>query len=51
MSKGRRTKRPGNPVAKNLEKFNRPVTHVDQKKEEKRGKQKHKGNDHEQATV
>jgi hypothetical protein len=32
----------GNPVAKNMEKFNRPVTHADRKKAVKRGEQKHK---------
>jgi len=32
-----------NPVAKNLNKFNKPATHKDRKKELKRGKQKHKG--------
>ena len=31
------------PVAKNLNKFNKPATHKDRKKELKRGKQKHKG--------
>ena len=33
----------GNPVAKNLNKFNRPATHKDKKKDTKRGYQKHKG--------
>jgi len=33
----------GNPVAKNLNKFNRPATHKDKKKDAKRGYQKHKG--------
>ena len=32
-----------NPVAKNMEKFNRPATHVDRKKRERDGYQKHKG--------
>jgi hypothetical protein len=36
-------KRKSNPVAKNLPKFNRPATHVDRKKAEKGGYQKHKG--------
>ncbi len=31
-----------NPVAKNMEKFNRPATHVDRKKREKEGYKKHK---------
>lgn len=31
-----------NPVAKNMEKFNKPVTHKDRKKEMKRGGRKHK---------
>jgi hypothetical protein len=33
----------GNPVAKNLNKFNKPVTHKDKKKDAKRGYQKHRG--------
>lgn len=33
----------GNPVAKNLNKFNKPATHKDKKKDAKRGYQKHKG--------
>ena len=33
----------GNPVAKNLNKFNKPATHKDKKKDVKRGYQKHKG--------
>lgn len=37
--KGMATK---NPVAKNMEAFNRPVTHVDKKKEQKRGKRNSK---------
>ena len=32
-----------NPVAKNMEKFNRPATHVDRKKRERDGYKKHKG--------
>ena len=32
-----------NPVAKNLNKFNKPATHKDKKQAEKRGEQKHKG--------
>lgn len=31
-----------NPVHKNMEKFNRPVTHTDKKKETKKGYTKHK---------
>lgn len=31
-----------NPVAKNMEKFNRPATYKDRKKEMKRGGRKHK---------
>jgi len=34
----------GNPVAKNLNKFNKPQTHKDRKKSQKRGDEKHKGN-------
>jgi hypothetical protein len=33
----------GNPVAKNLNKFNKPATHKDKKKDVKRGYVKHKG--------
>jgi hypothetical protein len=33
----------GNPVAKNLNKFNKPATHKDKKKDAKRGYQKHRG--------
>jgi hypothetical protein len=33
-----------NPVAKNIEKFNRPATHTDKKKDMKKGEVKHKGN-------
>lgn len=32
----------GNPVAKHMETFNRPATHLDKKKELRKGKQKHK---------
>lgn len=32
-----------NPVAKNIEKFNRPATHTDKKKDMKKGEVKHKG--------
>jgi len=35
-------RRTRNPVAKHMEDFCRPVTHVDRKKESKRGKVKHK---------
>lgn len=34
-----------NPVAKHMETFNKPKTFVDQKKEMKAGKTKHKGRD------
>ena len=34
-----------NPVAKNMEKFNRPQTHKDRKKDRDRGYEKHKGKD------
>lgn len=34
-----------NPVQKHMETFNKPKTFVDQKKEMKNGKQKHKGRD------
>lgn len=33
----------GNPVAKNIEKFNKPATHTDKKKDLKKGNVKHKG--------
>lgn len=33
-----------NPVSKNMEKFNRPATHKDKKKENKKGYKKHKEN-------
>lgn len=39
MDKRRRTI---NPVAKNSNKFNKPATHKDRKKESKRGYSKHK---------
>jgi hypothetical protein len=32
-----------NPVAKNLNRFNKPATHKDRKKADKRGERKHKG--------
>ncbi len=38
-----------NPVAKNIEKFNRPATHMDKKKELKKGTTKHKGKEFEEA--
>lgn len=38
-----------NPVAKNLEKFNRPATHNDRKKADKRGDRKHKGKGYDQG--
>lgn len=37
-----------NPVAKNMEKFNRPATHVDRKKRDKEGYKKHKGEENEE---
>jgi hypothetical protein len=36
-------KRMRNPVAKNLEQFNRPATHSDRRKDQRRGYRKHKG--------
>jgi len=39
MSKRRKT----NPVAKNLNQFNKPATHVDTKKRALKGYRKHKG--------
>lgn len=33
----------GNPVAKNMEKFNRPATFTDRKKAASKGYRKHKG--------
>ena len=36
------TKQP-NPVAKNIEKYNKPKTHTDRKKRQKKGYVKHKG--------
>ena len=35
-----------NPVHKHMETFNKPKTFVDQKKEFKKGKRKHKGSDY-----
>ena len=35
-----------NPVAKNLNKFNKPATHRDRKKDAKKGERKHKGRDY-----
>ena len=35
-------KKRSNPVAKNLNKFNKPATHKDRKKEQKKGYNKHK---------
>ena len=32
-----------NPVAKNIEKYNKPKTHTDRKKRQKKGYVKHKG--------
>jgi len=39
----RNTEGAKNPVAKNMNKFNKPATHRDKKKDAKRGYQKHKG--------
>jgi len=39
----RNTEGAKNPVAKNMNKFNKPATHKDKKKDAKRGYQKHKG--------
>ena len=41
------TEAKGNPVAKNLNKYNKPVTHRDRKKDDKRGYTKHKGKQNE----
>lgn len=41
MSKTRQPGR-GNPVARHMETFSRPATHVDKKKERKRGMRKHR---------
>lgn len=38
-----------NPVAKHMETFNKPKTFVDQKKEFKKGKTKHKGADYDSS--
>ena len=32
-----------NPVAKNIEKYNKPKTHADRKKRQRKGYRKHKG--------
>ena len=40
----RNTEGAKNPVTKNMNKFNKPATHKDKKKDAKRGYQKHKGN-------
>ena len=42
---GKKRQKPGNPVAKYLNKFNKPATHTDRKKADKRGHKKHKGKD------
>ena len=41
----------GNPVAKNLNKFNKPATHTDRKKAMKKGERKHKGAPIDEAPV
>lgn len=41
----------GNPVAKNLNKFNKPATHTDRKKAMKKGDRKHKGAPIDEAPV
>ena len=41
----------GNPVAKNLNKFNKPATHTDRKKAMKKGERKHKGTPIDEAPV
>lgn len=43
MSKKNKTPAVNNFVAKHMEEFNRPQTHVDRKKEMKKGTTKHKG--------
>ncbi len=45
MAKSKKTEKVvvNNPVAKHMETFNKPKTFVDQKKESKKGKTKHKG--------
>lgn len=43
MSKKRTEPAVNNFVAKHMEEFNRPATHVDRKKEMKKGNTKHKG--------
>jgi hypothetical protein len=45
MSKKKKNPVVNNPVAKHMETFNKPKTFVDQKKEAKNGKVKHKGRD------
>ncbi len=40
----------GNPVAKNLNKFNKAATHRDRKKDDKKGYEKHKNNTAEEVT-
>ena len=39
----------GNPVAKNMNKFNKPATQIDKKKELKKGSVKHKGHEMDEA--
>ena len=41
----------GNPVAKNMNKFNKPATHKDKKKAMKKGEVKHKGQNIEEANM
>lgn len=43
MANTPKTPKRSNPVAKNLNKFNRPATHVDRKKRDRDGYKKHKG--------
>lgn len=43
MGKSKKKINVNNPVAKHMEMFNKPKTFVDQKKEFKNGKTKHKG--------
>lgn len=49
MSKKTKNVTVNNPVAKHMETFNKPKTFVDQKKELKKGKTKHKGTDYDSS--
>jgi hypothetical protein len=51
VSENRNLPLKGNPVAKNLNKFNKPSTHTDRKKELKKGERKHKGAPIDEAPV